>query len=128
MSALPPKADMCGATSDVRYGPKADTGQHKLSRQSGVAVVILYRFVRNRTLSVYFPETFSRHLAKKNAKAALAVSAAYILDMSPPRLALLKFRLDNRLALRGSTSRRALDAFPRAQCAGRGGSHIRCRV
>jgi len=25
MSALPPKADMCGATSDVRYGPKADS-------------------------------------------------------------------------------------------------------
>jgi len=24
MSALPPKADMCGATGDVRYGPKAD--------------------------------------------------------------------------------------------------------
>jgi hypothetical protein len=24
MSALPPKADMCGATSDVCYGPKAD--------------------------------------------------------------------------------------------------------
>jgi hypothetical protein len=24
MSALPPKADMCGANSDVRYGPKAD--------------------------------------------------------------------------------------------------------
>jgi hypothetical protein len=24
MSALPPKADMCGATSDVRYGPRAD--------------------------------------------------------------------------------------------------------
>jgi len=24
MSALPPKADMCGATKDVRYGPKAD--------------------------------------------------------------------------------------------------------
>ena len=24
MSALPPKADMCGATSDVRFGPKAD--------------------------------------------------------------------------------------------------------
>jgi hypothetical protein len=27
MSALPPKADMCGATSDVRYGPKADIGR-----------------------------------------------------------------------------------------------------
>src|SRR5262245_22340597 len=24
MSALPPKADMCGATTDVRFGPKAD--------------------------------------------------------------------------------------------------------
>ena len=24
MSALPPKADMCGATRDVRYGPTAD--------------------------------------------------------------------------------------------------------
>jgi hypothetical protein len=26
MSALPPKADMCGATTDVRFGPKADIG------------------------------------------------------------------------------------------------------
>jgi quercetin dioxygenase-like cupin family protein len=26
MSALPPKADMCGATRDVRFGPIADTG------------------------------------------------------------------------------------------------------
>ena len=26
MSALPPKADMCGATRDVCYGPKADIG------------------------------------------------------------------------------------------------------
>jgi hypothetical protein len=24
MSALPPKADMCGATKYVRFGPKAD--------------------------------------------------------------------------------------------------------
>jgi hypothetical protein len=26
MSALPPKADMCGATWDVRFGPIADIG------------------------------------------------------------------------------------------------------
>jgi hypothetical protein len=26
MSALPPKADMCGAARDVRFGPKADIG------------------------------------------------------------------------------------------------------
>jgi hypothetical protein len=25
MSALPPKADMCSATRDVRFGPEADT-------------------------------------------------------------------------------------------------------
>jgi hypothetical protein len=27
MSALPPKADMCGATRDVRFGPIAETRQ-----------------------------------------------------------------------------------------------------
>ena len=32
MSALPPKADMCGATSDVRFGPKADIRQKSQSR------------------------------------------------------------------------------------------------
>jgi hypothetical protein len=26
LSALPPKADVCGATRDVRFGPKADIG------------------------------------------------------------------------------------------------------
>ena len=26
MSALPPKADMCGAMRDARFGPKADIG------------------------------------------------------------------------------------------------------
>jgi hypothetical protein len=35
MSALPPKADMCGAATDVRYGPKADIG--RLTRHSGQA-------------------------------------------------------------------------------------------
>jgi hypothetical protein len=32
MSALPPKADMCGATSDVRFGPKADIRRLRLIR------------------------------------------------------------------------------------------------
>jgi hypothetical protein len=31
MSALPPKADMCGATSDVRYGPIADIRSVRLA-------------------------------------------------------------------------------------------------
>src|SRR5262249_92776 len=30
MSALPPKADMCGATRDVRFGPKADIEPRRL--------------------------------------------------------------------------------------------------
>src|SRR5262249_5333853 len=31
MSALPPKADMCGATRDVRFGPKADMLSHSIT-------------------------------------------------------------------------------------------------
>src|SRR5262245_60102211 len=30
MSALPPKADMCGANTNVRYGPKADIDTSRL--------------------------------------------------------------------------------------------------
>jgi hypothetical protein len=32
MSALPPKADMCGATRDVRFGPIADVDRRKSVR------------------------------------------------------------------------------------------------
>jgi hypothetical protein len=30
MSALPPKADMCGATRDVCFGPKADIRAYQI--------------------------------------------------------------------------------------------------
>src|SRR5262245_49476859 len=47
MSALPPKADMCGATEDVRFGPKADIHWPvKLNRESSPGWVLsrsLYR-------------------------------------------------------------------------------------
>ena len=33
MSALPPKADMCGATRDVRFGPIADIGLVEVYKQ-----------------------------------------------------------------------------------------------
>jgi hypothetical protein len=33
MSALPPKADMCGAARDVRYGPIADGFNHAEAAQ-----------------------------------------------------------------------------------------------
>src|SRR5262245_46753727 len=32
MSALPPKADMCGATRDVRFGPIADIRPHSIDQ------------------------------------------------------------------------------------------------
>ena len=35
MSALPPKADMCGAARDVRFGPKADMRLIRSHRQLG---------------------------------------------------------------------------------------------
>jgi hypothetical protein len=39
MSALPPKADMCGAASDVRFGPKADIGRLHSIISSGISNV-----------------------------------------------------------------------------------------
>jgi len=50
MSALPPKADMCGATSDVRFGPKADIARLLNSShaegQSGFAVTVVVETLR----------------------------------------------------------------------------------
>jgi hypothetical protein len=34
MSAIPPKADMCGATSDFRKGPEADIAKEQHSQRS----------------------------------------------------------------------------------------------
>jgi hypothetical protein len=37
MSALPPKADMCSATRDVRFGPKADiVSVRRVTKKSAV--------------------------------------------------------------------------------------------
>ena len=41
MSALPPKADMCGANTDVRYGPKAD-----IAPLFGLKLIVEKRFRR----------------------------------------------------------------------------------
>ncbi len=38
MSALPPKADMCGATRDVRFGPIADI--ERLTKKDRLAAVV----------------------------------------------------------------------------------------
>jgi hypothetical protein len=46
MSALPPKADMCGATRDVRFGPKADI-QHASQYTLRVWTIALGRHGRS---------------------------------------------------------------------------------
>src|SRR5262249_37149015 len=49
MSALPPKADMCGATRDVRFGPKADIGS--LFDHPVGALLEMHRHVEAKRLS-----------------------------------------------------------------------------
>jgi len=41
ISALPPKADMCGATRDVRFGPIADIGCYSSLRRRGCEMIDL---------------------------------------------------------------------------------------
>ena len=41
MSALPPKADMCGALADVRYGPKADIAASATHREAKLILLIV---------------------------------------------------------------------------------------
>src|SRR5262249_60741645 len=43
MSALPPKADMCGATRNVRFGPKADIAwtEHKTFKRRVVGYFMI---------------------------------------------------------------------------------------
>jgi hypothetical protein len=41
MSALPPKADMCGATGDVRYGPIADISCYSITSSARVEMIDL---------------------------------------------------------------------------------------
>ena len=50
MSALPPKADMCVATRDVRFGPKADIAQPSVS---GVPGRLSHHFERVATGQIF---------------------------------------------------------------------------
>jgi hypothetical protein len=47
MSALPPKADMCGATGDVRFGPKAD-----IERTKNIPLATISRYRMQRAVDV----------------------------------------------------------------------------
>jgi hypothetical protein len=42
MSALPPKADMCGAVADVRFGPVADMKPLRLFNYVGNSIARRY--------------------------------------------------------------------------------------
>src|SRR6516164_6529237 len=77
MSALPPKADMCGARAHVRFGPKADScsaaksiairsprGEQRTSRDklkpSGLAYVS-FTFQKSGVLNLRTSRTFFRN-------------------------------------------------------------------
>jgi hypothetical protein len=50
MSALPPKADMCGALVHVRFVPKADMANRSVSWQ---ALLAFTQALTSRTLAVH---------------------------------------------------------------------------
>src|SRR5262245_53526605 len=54
MSALPPKADMCGPTRDVRYGPKADISAISSQARPGVLYGSLSRATALPAFALFF--------------------------------------------------------------------------
>ena len=52
MSALPPKADMCGATRDVRFGPIADIATSRAPRRKLSKVVNFEQKILHPLVSV----------------------------------------------------------------------------
>ena len=72
MSALPPKADMCSATRDVRFGPKADIPSYSITSSarytiSGHALAEPPRMPRKK----------SRRLTHAPQRSSQAIVAAY---------------------------------------------------
>ena len=63
MSALPPKADMCGAPADVRYGPIADMAVSSAqARSDGGKVSPSARFSRKADIFKRITESNSEAL------------------------------------------------------------------
>jgi hypothetical protein len=54
MSALPPKADMCGAARDVRFGPIADISLAHVFRPADHSSLLANRWLAARTESGRF--------------------------------------------------------------------------
>jgi hypothetical protein len=59
MSALPPKADMCGAARDVRFGPKADISPMVLQ----VLTLIYFLGGSSSPVDVSFATKFPREMS-----------------------------------------------------------------
>ena len=99
MSALPPKADMCGATRDVRYGPIA-TFAHSFDHLAGPegqfwrdvqsdhvgGLEVDYQLVLGRCLN----RQFARFLAPQNA-IGIGCCPSPLIDLIRP-IGLAKYR------------------------------------
>src|SRR4029450_3622803 len=69
MSALPPKADMCGATMDVGFGPKADP------KSSANRCLIRQAYRRAEQVRLGLRVTFSSHDDRGRLRSANAMRA-----------------------------------------------------
>src|SRR5215470_16259024 len=86
MSALPPKADMCGATKDVRFGPKADIRQKSgLYPQDDLAEETLCTPVETRFARVLANHLFNNPPAEPLARRFLHFRTA---RLGPPEVQL----------------------------------------
>src|SRR5262249_18383141 len=77
MSALPPKADMCGAKADVRYGPKADMCDAKPNVRYGPIAVTNECPLKAKCgyISLHMQCAFG-HLPRPESLAALVAEAS----------------------------------------------------
>jgi hypothetical protein len=53
MSALPPKADVCGANRHVCFGPKADIGAHSITSSAMASSATGYRRAQGRSAPTF---------------------------------------------------------------------------
>src|SRR5262249_30585314 len=87
MSALPPKADMCGANRDVRFGPKADscTAPKNYSITSSARPSTAGGITRPSALAVLRLITSSYLVGAPRGGLSKLVTGCYIGSISPGR-------------------------------------------
>jgi hypothetical protein len=79
MSALPPKADMCGATTDVRYGPIADIARRSDTVIGAALIVVAGRHLQGVALRFVVVDPELRLLLRQYVGDALHRGQRFVL-------------------------------------------------